>query len=197
MRRGLWITVVLALLLGAYMSWPLVGFYGIASAVEAMHARAFAERVEFPSLRRSLTQQVIAEYLKLTGKDKKLGRFRTGIATGVGAALAEPVVAQFLNAETLLDFLNKGSAKDGVKVSTDIAPLSGSSWRDAWRVWWHTEYGLTRFRAYLPPDKPKNEQFKVELSLRDWRWKLTGIGLPDKLRVQLAQELVRRESHPG
>lgn len=197
MRRGLWITVVLALLLGAYMSWPLVGFYGIASAVEAMDARAFAERVEFPSLRRSLTQQVIAEYLKLTGKDKKLGRFRTGIATGVGAALAEPVVAQFLNAETLLDFLNKGSAKDGVKVSTDIAPLSGSSWRDAWRVWWHTEYGLTRFRAYLPPDKPKNEQFKVELSLRDWRWKLTGIGLPDKLRVQLAQELVRRESHPG
>ena len=197
MRRGLWITVVLALLLGAYMSWPLVGFYGIASAVEAMDARAFAERVEFPSLRRSLTQQVIAEYLKLTGKDKKLGRFRTGIATGVGAALAEPVVAQFLNAETLLDFLNKGSAKDGVKVSTDIAPRSGSSWRDAWRVWWHTEYGLTRFRAYLPPDKPKNEQFKVELSLRDWRWKLTGIGLPDKLRVQLAQELVRRESHPG
>jgi Protein of unknown function (DUF2939) len=197
MRRGLWITVVLALLLGAYMSWPLVGFYGIASAVEAKDARAFAERVEFPSLRRSLTQQVIAEYLKLTGKDKKLGRFRTGIATGVGAALAEPVVAQFLNAETLLDFLNKGSAKDGVKVSTDIAPFSGSSWRDAWRVWWHTEYGLTRFRAYLPPDKPKNEQFKVELSLRDWRWKLTGIGLPDKLRVQLAQELVRRESHPG
>jgi hypothetical protein len=188
---------VLALLLGAYMSWPLVGFYGIASAVEAMDARAFAERVEFPSLRRSLTQQVIAEYLKLTGKDKKLGRFRTGIATGVGAALAEPVVAQFLNAETLLDFLNKGSAKDGVKVSTDIAPFSGSSWRDAWRVWWHTEYGLTRFRAYLPPDKPKNEQFKVELSLRDWQWKLTGIGLPDKLRVQLAQELVRRESHPG
>jgi hypothetical protein len=197
MRRGLWITVVLALLLGAYMSWPLVGFYGIASAVEAMDARAFAERVEFPSLRRSLTQQVIAEYLKLTGKDKKLGRFRTGIATGVGAALAEPVVAQFLIAETLLDFLNKGSAKDGVKVSTDIAPFSGSSWRDAWRVWWHTEYGLTRFRAYLPPDKPKNEQFKVELSLRDWRWKLTGIGLPDKLRVQLAQELVRRESHPA
>ena len=197
MRRGLWITVVLALLLGAYMSWPLVGFYGIASAVEAMDARAFAERVEFPSLRRSLTQQVIAEYLKLTGKDKKLGRFRTGIATGVGAALAEPVVAQFLNAETLLDFLNKGSAKDGVKVSTDIAPRSGSSWRDAWRVWWHAEYGLTRFRAYLPPDKPKNEQFKVELSLRDWQWKLTGIGLPDKLRVQLAQELVRRESHPG
>jgi Protein of unknown function (DUF2939) len=196
MRWGLWITVVLILLLATYMAWPLVGFYRIASAVEARNAAALAERVEFPWLRRSLTQQVIAEYLKLTGKEKKLGRFRTGVATGVGAALAEPVVAQFLNAETLLDFLNKGSVKDEPKVSSEIAPFSGSSWRNAWRVWWHSEYGLTRFHAYLPPDKSKDQQFKVGLSLRDWQWKLTGIGLPDHLRVQLAQELVRRTNEP-
>jgi hypothetical protein len=87
---------------------------------------------------------VIAEYLKLIGK-RNSGRFRTGIATGVGAALAESVVAQFLNAETLLDFLNKGSAKDGAKISTENAPFSGSSWHDAWRVWWHSEYGLANF----------------------------------------------------
>src|SRR5262245_53704729 len=97
-RWGLWITIVLILLLAAYLTWPLIGFYRIASAVESKNAAALAERVEFRSLRRSLSQQVIAEYLKLTGKEKKLGRFRTGVATGVGAALAEPVIAQFLNA---------------------------------------------------------------------------------------------------
>src|SRR5678815_566094 len=70
--------------------------------------------------------------------------------------------------------------------------LLSPSWRNAWEVWWHSEYGLARFHAYLPPDKPKHEQFKVGLSLRDWKWKLTGIGLPDHLRVQLAQELVRQ-----
>ena len=193
MRWGLWTTVVLIVLLVAYFAWPLVGFYSLASAVESRNAAAFAERVDFPSLRRSLSQQVIAEYLKLTGKDKQLGRFRTGVASGVGAALAEPVVAQFLNAETLLDFLNKGSVKGGGSISSETAPFSGSTWRNAWRVWWHSEYGLTRFSAYLPPDKSKDEQFKVGLSLRDWEWKLTGIGLPDQLRVQLAQELVRRK----
>jgi hypothetical protein len=193
-RWGRWITVLLILLLATYFTWPLVGFYRIASAVESKNAAALAQRVEFPSLRRSLSQQVIAEYLKLTGKEKKLGRFRTGVATGIGAALAEPVIAQFLNAETLLDFLNKGSVKDGAKISSEIAPFSGSSWRNAWQVWWHSEYGLTRFHAYLPPDKPKNEQFKVGLSLREWQWKLTGIGLPEHLRVQLAQELVRRKN---
>jgi len=193
-RWGRWITVLLILLLATYFTWPLVGFYRIGSAVESKNAAALAQRVEFPSLRRSLSQQVIAEYLKLTGKDEKLGRFRTGVATGVGAALAEPVIAQFLNAETLLDFLNKGSVKDGTKISSEVAPFSGSSWRNAWQVWWHSEYGLTRFHAYLPPDKPKSEQFKVGLSLRDWQWKLTDIGLPEHLRVQLAQELVRRKN---
>jgi len=150
MRWGLWTTVVLIVLLVAYFAWPLVGFYSLALAVES------SERVDFPSLRRSLSQQVIAEYLKLTGKDKELGRFRTGIASGVGAALAEPVVAQFLNPETLLDFLNKGSVKVGASISSEIAPFSGSTWRNAWGVWWHSEYGLTRFSAYLPPDKPKD-----------------------------------------
>ena len=193
MRWGLWATVALIVLLVAYFAWPLVGFYSLASAVESRNAAALAERVDFPSLRRSLSQQVIAEYLKLTGKDKELGRFRTGIASGVGAALAEPVVAQFLNAETLLDFLNKGSVKAGDTISSEIAPFSGSTWRNAWRVWWHSEYGLARFSAYLPPDKSKDEQFKVGLSLRDWEWKLTGIGLPDQLRVQLAQDLVHRK----
>ena len=84
MRWGLWTTVVLIVLLVAYFAWPLVGFYSLASAVESRNAAALAERVDFPSLRRSLSQQVIAEYLKLTGKDKELGRFRTGIASGVG-----------------------------------------------------------------------------------------------------------------
>jgi uncharacterized membrane protein (GlpM family) len=101
MRWGLWTTVVLIFLLVAYFAWPLIGFYSLASAVESRNAAALAERVDFPSLRRSISQQVIAEYLKLTGKDKELGRFRTGIATGVGAALAEPVVAQFLNADRI------------------------------------------------------------------------------------------------
>jgi hypothetical protein len=104
-------------------------------------------------LRRSLSQQIIAEYLKLTGKDKRLGKFRTGIATGIGASLAEPLVAQFLNPETLLDFLNKRSVKNGAKCNCSLLRLF-----EVWKVWWHSEYELTRFHIYLPPDKAKNEQ---------------------------------------
>lgn len=196
MRWILWIAIVLVPLLAAYTVWPLIGFYKIASAIESRNAAALAEQVDFPSLRRSVAHQVIAEYLKLTGKDKKLGRFGTDIATGVGASLAESLVAQYLNPETLLDLLTKGRAEDGAKVSTKIAPFTTSAWRNAWSVWWNSEYRGTDFYLLMPPEKSKDEQFRVRLSLRGWQWKVTGIDLPDALRMRLAQELLKQKQDP-
>src|SRR5262245_59518435 len=117
MKWLLWIGLALALLWAAVPAWPLIGLYRIGTTIEAKDSTALTECLDFRSLRRSLAQQVIAEYLRLTGKEKKLGTFGTGIATGVGAALADPVLAEFLNAETLLDFLAKGRTKTG-KFST-------------------------------------------------------------------------------
>jgi hypothetical protein len=47
-----------------------------------------------------------------------------------------------------------------------------------------SEYGLGDYYVYLPPDKSRNQQFKVKLSLHELQWKLAGIDL-----VQLAQQL--------
>jgi hypothetical protein len=192
MRWALLITVALVLLLAVYTVWPLIGFYRIASAIESRNATAFSERVDFRLLRRSLTQQVIAEYLRLTGREAKLGPFR-GVATGIGASLADPIVARFLNAETLLELLTKGTAGDHTKLSSEVAPFSSSLWGDAWQVWWHSAYRGTDFYVYLPPEKSKSDQFGVRLSLSGLEWKLTGLVLPDALRVQLAQEVLRQE----
>ena len=68
MRWALWITTTLGIALGVYIASPLIALHGIASAVEAQDAAALSERLEFPALRRSLTKQIVAEYLKLTGK---------------------------------------------------------------------------------------------------------------------------------
>jgi Protein of unknown function (DUF2939) len=197
MRWTLGITLVLLLLLAAYTVSPLIGLYRIGLAVEARNATALAERVDFRSLRRSLVQQVVAEYLKLTGKGKSLGRFGAGIATGVGASVAEPLIAEFLNAEALLEFLTKGTtnvgAREGGTVSVEGPPLLSASWRSAWQTWWHSEYLGKDFYVHVPIEKPKRDQFRVRLSLRGWQWKLTGIDLPDTLRVELANELIRRE----
>ena len=94
-----------------------------------------------------------------------------------------------------MDLLTKGNAGGGAKISAELAPFSKSALRSGWNTWWNSEYRGDDYYVYLPPEKSAEEQFRVKLSLSQWRWKLAGIGLPDALRVQLAEELVKeRES---
>ena len=114
MRWTVWIAVVLLVVLSAYAVWPVVGFYKIASAVESRDTAALTQRVDFRSLRKALTKQLIATYLELTRK--KLGLIEKSIAVGVGGSIADPIVARLVNAETLLDLLTKGNAGEYASV---------------------------------------------------------------------------------
>jgi len=189
MRWTLRIAAILAVLLIAYAIWPVVGFYRIASAVDARDAAALSKRVDLHALRKNLTKQIIATYLELTGKGKKLGLLGKTIAIGLGTSYAEPIVARLINEETLLDLLSKGDAGGEAKISAELAPFSKSALKSGWTTWLHSEYRGEDYYVYLPPDKPADQQFRVKLSLSPWRWKLAGIDLPQPLRVQLAKEL--------
>jgi Protein of unknown function (DUF2939) len=195
MRWSLRIAAILAVLLVAYAVWPVVGFYRIASAIEARDAAALSKRVDFHALRKNLTKQIVATYLELTGKEKKLGLLGKSIAIGLGTSYAEPIVARLINEETLLDLLSKGNAGGEAKISPELAPFSKSALKSGWTTWLHSEYRGEDYYVYLPPDKPEDKQFKVKLSLSEWKWKLAGIDLPHPLRLQLAKELEKqRES---
>jgi len=41
---------------------------------------------------------------------------------------------------------------------------------------------MKHFRIGLPVDVESAEQFRLRMQLLQWRWKLTGIDLPDRLR---------------
>jgi hypothetical protein len=195
MRWTLRIAAILAVLLVAYAIWPVVGFYRIASAIEARDAAALSKRVDLHALRKNLTKQIVATYLELTGKEKKLGLLGKTIAIGLGTSYAEPIVAQLMNEETLLDLLSEGDAGGEAKISAELAPFSKSALKSSWTTWLRSEYRGEDYYVYLPPDKPADKQFKVKLSLSRWQWKLAGIDLPRPLRVQLAKELEKqRES---
>ena len=146
MRWTVWIAVVLLVVLSAYAVWPVVGFYKIASAVESRDTAALTQRVDFRSLRKSLTKQLIATYLELTGK--KLGLIERSIAVGVGGSIADPIIVRLVNAETLLDLLTKGNAGEYASVSPDLAPFSTSALRNGWQTWWDSEYRGGYFYVY-------------------------------------------------
>jgi hypothetical protein len=193
MRWTLRIAAILAVLLLAYAIWPVAGFFRIASAIEARDAPALAKLVDFRALRKNLTKQVVAAYLELTGKEQKLGLLGKTFAVGVGTSYAEPIIAQLLNEQTLIDLLTKGKAGDAsIKVPAEFAPFSANAMKSGWQTWWASEYGLGDYYVFLPPDKPRDNQFKVKLSLTDMQWKLAGIDLPEPMRLELAQELMKR-----
>jgi hypothetical protein len=194
MRWTLRIAAILAVLLVAYAIWPVVGFARIASAIEARDAAALAKLVDFRALRKNLTKQIVAAYIELTGKEKKLGLLGKTLAVGMGTSYADPIVAQLLNEQTLIDLLTKGEGGGGVKVPRDFAPFSTSAAKSGWQTWWSSEYGLGDYYVYLPPDKAPDKQFKVKLSLTDLKWKLAGIDLPEPMRMELAQELVKQRA---
>ena len=193
MRWTLRIAAILAVLLLAYAIWPVAGFFRIASAIEARDAPALAKLIDFRALRKNLTKQVVAAYMELTGKEQKLGPLGKTFAVGVGTSYAEPIIAQLLNEQTLIDLLTKGKAGDqSIKVPAEFAPFSANAMKSGWQTWWASEYGLGDYYVYLPPDKPRDNQFKVKLSLTDMQWKLAGIDLPEPMRLELAQELMKR-----
>jgi hypothetical protein len=199
MRWTLRIAAVLAALLLAYAIWPVVGFSRIASAIEARDGAALAKLVDFRALRKSLTKQIVAAYIELTGKEKQLGLMGKTLAVGIGTSYAEPIVAELLNEQTLIDLLTKGQVGGGggvgaVKVPAELAPFSKSAMQSTWQTWWASEYGLGDYYIYLPPDKAPDKQFKVRLSLKDLQWKLTGLDLPGPMRVELAQQLVKQRA---
>ena len=102
MRKAVAWFLVFALLLAAYTAWPLIGLYRLASAVEQRNAARLSELIAFPSLRRSFAEQVIATYLKLTGKDAGLGKLSQAMVVGVTASVADPIVDRMINREVTL-----------------------------------------------------------------------------------------------
>ncbi len=106
MRWALGITVSLCILLGIYFVSPLIALQRTAFAVQTRDAVALTERIEFPSLRRSLTKQIVAKYLELTGKELRIGPIKRRFAVSV----ADPVVARLMTVTVLLDLVRQGKS---------------------------------------------------------------------------------------
>ena len=194
MRRTIAFVGLFALIIVIYAVWPFVGLMQLASAIEAKDPVALAERVDFKSLRKSLTKQILTTYLKLTGKTEKLGTFGSGLAMGYGRSIAEPIVERLVNEKTLLQLLTKGTVASGrSQIQLPMAPFSELTAGDSMRTWWDTEYGLGDFYVYLPPNKPPDERIRVKLSLVGLQWKLAGIELPEPLAESLTKEIIKEE----
>lgn len=191
MKRMLLLGFVLVC--GAFLVSPYIGLSRIAAAVEARNAAMLSHRVDFRRLRQSLSSQVVATYLKTTGRASKLGTQGNALAVGVGTSLADPIVSRLINPETLVDFLKATKVSSGdLHLPAGVGPFQKGSLGSFWQSFVNSEYGLGNFYISLPTSAPAIQQYRVRLQVLQWNWKLTGIDLPQNIRILLANELKRK-----
>jgi hypothetical protein len=51
---------------------------------------------------------------------------------------------------------------------------------------------MGRFSIGLPAGAEAVEQFRLRMQLLQWRWKLTGLDLPQRLSDQFVRELAKK-----
>src|SRR5262245_58295302 len=194
MRWTLVTILAMGTLLAGYTVWPLYGLYRIASAVETRNSVALQELIDFPSLRVSMAQQIAHAHLKLTGKSAETGEGTRSLESRVGAVIADALLAKIIfNPERLLDLLGKGSVSDDPSRSSGLAaPFAANSLGSAWQTWLNSDYSGRNFYVAVPVDRPFDQRFGVRLRLVHWKWKLSGLDLPERMATDVAEELARR-----
>ena len=186
MRKTVATIVILAALFLAWSAWPLLALYDIARAVQAGDAARIEQRVDFPSLRRSLSDQIIAAYLRVTGM--KLER---GVVGAFGGGIADAMVGKLVTPEALAALLREGWPK-GVLAERppDVAVPDFAEFGNIARLYAASDYGIGEFRIALPLDAAPERRFRLQLALKNWTWRLAALDLPPSLSERLARELV-------
>jgi hypothetical protein len=186
--------LVLALAWAGYVAWPIYTLVKVTRALERGDAATVVQHVDFGAVRISLTEQIVDAYLKQSGKP--VSPLLRGIARSAGS-IAEPVVGRIVTPQALTEFLRTGWPTTVIaERPRDAAGLTPGNLGNAWQIFAAGDYGLRRFDIAIPASVPRDRQFRFRFRLKQWRWQLSGIRLPDSIRVLLVEALVSALKQP-
>jgi Protein of unknown function (DUF2939) len=189
MRKTIATVVVLSLILIGYAAWPLYDLLVLVRAIETRDVGTVTQHVYFDQVRISLTDQVVAAYVRRTGiQISPLARSMAAAALSI----ADPVVKRLISPEALSELLAVGWP---VAVVPDPPPgtigITRSTMGTIWQVFGNSEYGLGRFEVAAPAALPPQQRFQLTFRLLQWRWRLVAVTLPENIQNLLADELIK------
>lgn len=194
MKKTIVALIAVVALAAAYAVWPLWGMKELGDAVAARNASALAERLDTPRLKRSLVDQIGRTYLRVSGKDRGLSPLEMQIALRLAGAAAGPRVDDMLRPEALIKLLTHGGAGVYSQLGLSAPRLEGPNLHNLAGIIRNTEYSGRDFYIVLPLSASERTGYRIRLRLEDWTWKLAGIGLPEAMRLRIAEEIQKRVS---
>jgi hypothetical protein len=189
MRKTIATLVVLGLILIGYTAWPLYDLFVLVRAIETRDVGTVTRHVYFDRVRISLTDQIVAAYVRRTGiQMSPLARSMAAAALSI----ADPVVKKLISPEALSELLAVGWP---AAVVPDPPPgtigITRSTMGTIWQVFANSEYGLGRFEVAAPAALPPQQRFGLTFRLLQWRWRLVAVTLPENIQNLLADELIK------
>ena len=182
-------TVVIILIYLGSAAWSLAGL--IAAAREGNGA-AVMERIDIPSLTRSLTNQIVAAYLERVGATRRISPLEKMLVNTYGATVADAMVAKLLTAEKLTQILKTGNleATAGVPNLTGLPALAGlynEDWLSLLGRFSFVQPVLLAVRVSTSSDP--DTYAAINLHYEGTGWKLSGMVLPKGAVRELAASL--------
>ena len=178
---------ILAVVWIGYTAWPIYDLLVLVRAIETRDIETVTRHVYFDAVRMSLTDQVVAAYVRRTGI--QISPLAQRMAA---SALADPVVKKLISPEALSELLSAGWP---VTVVPDPPPgtvgITSSTIGTIWQIFANSEYGIGRFEVSAPPVLPPLQRFRLTFRLLQWRWQLVAVALPETIQNLLGDELVK------
>ena len=186
MRHAIRVLAVLVLVWIGYLAWPIYDLFVLIRAVDSRDVGAVTNGVYFDEVRMSLTNQVVDSYLHHAGI--QLGPLRRNMAA---AALANPVVERLISAEAVSQLLTAGWPTPLLPAPPGTIGITTDTIGTIWQVFANSEYGFGRFEVAAPAVLPRQQRFRLQFRLLQWRWRLVGIIVPEHIVNLLADELAK------
>ena len=195
MRKITVTSLALAVVWIGYTAWPLYDLLVLIRAIEVRDVETVKRHVYFDAVRRSLSSQLIAAYMRRTGnKVSPLAQSMAATALGI----ADPVLNKLVSPEALSELLSVGWP---VTVVPSPPPgtvgISMNTIGTVWQIFGNSEYGFGRFEVSAPSALPQPQRFVLTFRLLQWRWQLADISLPETIQNVLADELIKTMKAPG
>ena len=189
MRKTITTVVTLVLVWIGYTAWPLYDLWVLVHAMETHDVGTVTRLVYFDAVRVSLTNQVMAAYVRRTRIN--ISPFAQSVAAGT-LGIANPIVHKLISPEALSELFGMGWP---VTVNSDPPPgtvgITERTIGTVWQIFRNSEYGFARFEVAAPAVLPPQQRFRLTFRLLQWRWRLVAVTLPENIQNLLGDELAK------
>ena len=189
MRKTIATVVTLVLVWLGYTAWPLYDLWVLVHAMETHDVGTVTRLVYFDAVRVSLTNQVMAAYVRRTRIN--ISPFAQSVAAGA-LGIANPIVHKLISPEALSELFGMGWP---VTVNSDPPPgtvgITERTIGTVWQIFRNSEYGFARFEVAAPAVLPPQQRFRLTFRLLQWRWRLVAVTLPENIQNLLGDELAK------